>query len=176
MKRVSVVGSSGSGKSTLASELAELLDAEHIELDSLYHQPNWTPLADAEFRSLVADAIEGDCWVVDGNYGTVRDIVWDAADTIVWIDLPRRIVMTRLVRRTIGRIVLRKKLWNGNRESFRAAISLDPDRSVIVWGWTHFDERRSTYDAAMRTAGSDGVDWVRSRSRREVHRFLDSQR
>jgi len=176
MKRVSVVGSSGSGKSTLASKLAELLDSEQIELDSLYHQPNWIPLADDEFRSRVAAAIGGDRWVVDGNYGTVRDIVWDAADTIVWIDLPRRVMMTRLVRRTVGRLLFRKELWNGNRESLRNAISLDPDRSVIVWAWTHFDERRSTYEAAMRTAGSDGVDWIRLRSRREVHRFLEAQR
>jgi len=133
MRRISVAGSSGSGKSTLASELAELLDAEHIELDSLYHQSDWTPLADTEFGSRVAGAITADRWVVDGNYGVVRDIVWDAADTIVWIDLPRRVVMGRLVRRTIGRVVSRKELWNGNRESFRDAITLDPDRSILVW-------------------------------------------
>jgi len=171
-----VVGSSGSGKSTLASRLAGLIGAEHIELDELFHQPNWTPLPDEEFRSRLAGAIVGDRWVVDGNYGAVRGIVWGAADTIVWIDLPRRVVMARLLRRTIGRVVFRKKLWNGNRESLRNAISTDPDRSVLVWAWTHFDERRATYSEAMVDKQSSHVDWVVLRSRREVRRFLDDQR
>jgi len=170
------VGSSGSGKSTLAFRLAGLIGAEHIELDALFHQPNWVPLQDAEFTSRVARAVTADSWVVDGNYGIVRDIVWGAADTIVWIDLPRRVVMTRLVRRTIGRVVFRKELWNGNRESFRDVFSLDPDRSVVVWAWTHFDERRATYGEAMVDERAAHVDWVVLRSRREVRRFLDGQR
>jgi len=175
MKRISVIGSSGSGKSTLASNLAERLGAEHVELDSLYHQPGWTPLPDSEFLSSVAEAISGDRWVVDGNYNVVRELIWGAADTIVWIDLPRRVVMFQLLRRTVGRAVLRKRLWNGNRESLREVISRDPNRSVVAWAWTHFDERRETFSAAMADTRWSHLEWIVLRSRREVSRFLDAQ-
>jgi adenylate kinase family enzyme len=45
MQRVSVVGSSGSGKTTLAAQIARCLGAPHLELDSVFHQPGWEPLA-----------------------------------------------------------------------------------------------------------------------------------
>jgi ABC-type glutathione transport system ATPase component len=54
VRRVSVVGTSGAGKSTLAAALARVLDAEFIELDSVFHQPGWVPLPREEFRERVA--------------------------------------------------------------------------------------------------------------------------
>ena len=61
-----------------------------MELDSIYHQPGWTPLSDDEFRARVAAATEPETWVVDGNYSVIRDITWSRADTVVWFDLPYR--------------------------------------------------------------------------------------
>ena len=91
MQRVSVVGTSGSGKSTLGAALAKRLGTEFLELDSVFHQPGWVPLPDEEFRRRVGDAVAGERWVVDGNYSSkVRDIVWARADTVVWLDLPKR--------------------------------------------------------------------------------------
>lgn len=43
MQRLSVVGNSGSGKTTIAAELARLIGAPHLELDSVFHQPGWVP-------------------------------------------------------------------------------------------------------------------------------------
>ncbi|WP_188193780.1 hypothetical protein [Nonomuraea sp. SYSU D8015] len=49
--------------------------------------------------SVVGDAGSGTSalaaggWVVDGDYSLVSDLVWSRADTVVWIDLPRHIVM-----------------------------------------------------------------------------------
>jgi hypothetical protein len=91
MRRVCVIGNSGSGKTTLAAALATRLDAPHLELDSVYHQAEWQPLPDDEFRARVDEFTGGDCWVVDGNYRKVRDLVWGRADTIVVLDLPRSI-------------------------------------------------------------------------------------
>ncbi len=116
MRRVSVVGNSGSGKSTLARELALVLGVPYVELDSLFHQPGWVPLAEDEFRRVVGAAAAVDGWVMDGNYSAVRPIVWTRADTVVWLDLPRRTVMRQVVWRTVRRAVTRQELWNGNRE------------------------------------------------------------
>jgi adenylate kinase family enzyme len=68
VRRVSVVGTSGAGKSTLARALAGALDAEFLELDSVFHQPGWVPLPREEFRRRVAAAVAGERWVIDGNY------------------------------------------------------------------------------------------------------------
>ena len=52
MHRVSVVGNSGSGKTTVAAELARLIGAPHLELDSVFQQPDWVPLPEPEFRAV----------------------------------------------------------------------------------------------------------------------------
>jgi hypothetical protein len=41
---------------------------------------------------------------------------------VVWLDLPIRVWLPRLVRRTGRRLRRREQLWNGNRESLRGAI------------------------------------------------------
>ncbi len=82
MRRVSVVGTSGSGKSTLARSLAGALGADLLELDSIYHQADWVPLSDEEYRRRVFAVAAGERWVIDGNYSRVRDIVWARADTV----------------------------------------------------------------------------------------------
>ena len=131
MRRVSVVGNSGSGKSTLATSLAVVLGVPHLELDGVFHQPGWVPLPEDEFRRAVAAAVAGDGWVTDGNYSTVRPLVWARADTVVWLDLPRRTVMRQVVWRTLRRAVTRQELWNGNRESLRNFLTWAPEESVI---------------------------------------------
>ena len=65
--------------------LAGALDVRHVELDSIFHQPGWTELPDGEFRRRVGVELAADGWVVDGNYAAVRDVVWAAADTVVWM-------------------------------------------------------------------------------------------
>lgn len=90
MQRISVVGTSGSGKSTLARELARALDAPVVELDALHWLPGWAERPDEEFAVAVAQAAAGERWVIDGNYSKlVQPLVWDRADTVVWLDLPR---------------------------------------------------------------------------------------
>jgi hypothetical protein len=49
-------------------------------------------------------------------------LVLERADVVVWLDLPPRVWLPRLLRRTVGRIVRRETLWNGNRETFRRAF------------------------------------------------------
>jgi adenylate kinase family enzyme len=135
VRRVSVVGNSGSGKSTLARELAAALEVPHVELDSVFHQPGWVPLPEDEFRRVVTAAAAGDGWVMDGNYSAVRPIVGARADTVVWLDPPRRTVMRQVIWRTLRRAVTRQELWNGNRETLRNFLTWVPEDSVISWAW-----------------------------------------
>lgn len=175
MRRISVVGTSGSGKTTLARNLASRLGIPWVELDAIHHQANWTPLAAPEFQAAVARRTAGDAWVVDGNYRTaLGDLVWQRADTVVWLDLPRWLVMYQVVTRTVGRALTRRELWNGNRESWSSMFSADPAQSVIRWAWTTHATNRTRYLAALEDPAHSEITFVRLRSRREVARFLDT--
>jgi adenylate kinase family enzyme len=174
VRRVSVVGTSGVGKSTVASSLARLLGADFLELDSLQHQADWTPLPTPEFRVRVAAVAEGERWVIDGNYSRVQDIVWARADTVVWLDLPRRTVMRRVIWRTLRRVGGRVELWNGNRERWRNFFALDKEESVIVWAWQTHTSNRARYEAAMADPLNAHLRFIRLRSAESVRRFLRS--
>ena len=167
-----MVGTSGSGKSTLARELAVILGVPHLELDSVYHQPGWVPLPTEEFRETVAARVAGDGWVIDGNYGAVRQLVWARADTVVWLDLPKRTVMRQIIWRTLRRVSGHEELWNGNRERWRNFFSLDPQQSVIAWAWSKHDEYQERYGAAARDPANAHLTFVRLTSRRDAARFL----
>lgn len=173
MKRISVVGPSGSGKSTVAGAIARRLGVPHLELDSVFHQQGWTPLPDAEFRARVAETVQQDSWVIDGNYARARDLVVDRADTVVWLRIPLRTVMRQVTWRTMRRALLRTELWNGNRESLRNVFSLDPEQSIITWAWKMHGKYDDEYTSLIATA-PPGQRWVVLRSRREVRRFLRS--
>ena len=73
-----------------------------------------------------------DGWVIDGNYERKIDhLVTDAADIVVWLDLPLWTLLRRLWRRTSQRIRGNVELWNGNRESWRTALW--GRESLFVW-------------------------------------------
>jgi adenylate kinase family enzyme len=173
---VSVVGNSGSGKSTLARELAAILEVPHVELDGLNHQPGWEPLPKDEFRRVVAAKAAGDGWVIDGNYRSVRPLVWARADTVVWLDLPKGTVMRQIVWRSLRRVAGRQELWNGNRERWQNFFSWDPRQSVISWAWHNHAEYRTRYFAAAADPVNAHLRFIRLASRREVTRFLGEVR
>jgi len=176
VRRVSVVGTSGSGKSTLASQLAEILGVPHLELDAVHHQPGWEPLPTDEFRRVVAARAAAGGWVIDGNYGRVRDLVWARADTVVWLDLPKRTVMRRVVWRTLRRVALRRELWNGNRERWQNFFTWNPEQSVISWAWHKHATDRAKYAAAVADPANARLRFVRLAGRRDVARFLAEAR
>ena len=177
MQRFSVIGSSCSGKTTIARAIATQLDIPRLELDSVFHQPGWTELADDEFRRRVSEFIEADSWVVDGNYTShgVADIVWGNADAIIWPDLPKRTAMRRVLGRSIKRVATREELWNGNREDWSKLVSRDPLENIVLWVWTHFDHTREKYERLHSSGAWDDVAVFRLRSPAEVQTFLAAE-
>ena len=174
MRRISVVGNSGSGKTTLAERLAGDLGLTHVELDGMFHQPDWTQLPEDEFRAQVAarlDELPGG-WVTCGNYRALQDVVWPRADTVVWLDLPRSKIMRQVVHRTLRRVVTREELWNGNREPFENLWAWDPERNIMRWAWTQHDKYVRRYAAAMVDPTWAQLTFVRLRSRAEIDRWL----
>jgi adenylate kinase family enzyme len=151
--------------------LARALVAQHIELDGIFHQPGWTAIDGDIFKARVLEAIAAPRWVVDGNYSTVHDLVWERADTVVWFDLPFAVVMARTIRRTVRRVVTRQELWNGNKEPWSNLYSCDPEKSIIAWSATRHAIYRQRYADAERDPRWEGIHFVRLRSQREADAF-----
>ena len=170
--RINIKGASGSGKTTLASALAARLGVAHIELDGLHHGPNWSEPSDAEFRARVQSAMDANPggWVIDGNYERKLDrLVTDAADLVVWLDLPLALLLGRLWRRSAQRIVGQVELWNGNRESWRGLLW----GSDALFPWTIRAHARHRREWPARFGNHPG--FVRLRSTDAVRRWLQQQ-
>lgn len=175
--RVRVVGTSGSGKTTFARRLARRLGVPHLELDSVHHRPGWTPATDAEFEAGVLTFLAGaqHGWVVDGNYQSRTAGLLADADTVVWLDYGRALVMARVVRRTLGRVVRRTELWNGNRESAVGLVARDPEQNIVLWSWRTHAPNRERFGVASGdpSASQDGRPrWVRLGSPADARRWL----
>ena len=174
MHRISVVGSSGAGKTRMASAIALATGAPHLELDSVYHQANWThPPAD-EFCAQATVFATQERWVIDGNYrtGGVLDEVWRRADTVVWLDPPKRTVMWQIATRSLWRGITRQELWNGNREHLRNLLKTEPEQNVVRWSWTHFNELRERYEQRMEDPQWVHLRFIRLRSNSEQDTFI----
>src|SRR5882757_4525998 len=117
MWRILVVGISGAGKSTLARTLADEFALPYYEMDALHYTgPGWA--VNEEFVARVAGIVASPGWIFDSfGYPQVRDLVWEQADTVIWLDYRRRVVMPRVLRRSLRRTVRRERIFGGNRET-----------------------------------------------------------
>ena len=116
----------------------------HVELDALHWDAGWVPTSAAIFRARADAALCGDAWVVDGNHPEVRDLIWQRADTIVWLDYRLTLIMWRLMLRTFRRVATRELLWNGNRERGLSAHFFSRD-SIFLWALRTHRLRRREY-------------------------------
>lgn len=167
--RVVVVGISGTGKSTVAKELARRLGAPHVELDSLVHGPGWVSTPDEVLFPRVTEAAAGERWVVDGNYAHLRPLVWPRATDVVWLDYPRGLATWRAARRTVGRVVRRTELWNGNTETLREVLRSD---HPIWWSWRQHPAHRAEHEEAVRDPRWPHLTVTRLRTPAATERWL----
>lgn len=169
-RRVVVLGTSGAGKSTVARTIAELISAEHVELDGLHHGPNWTPRPVEDFVGKVEELAGGPRWVVDGNYfDRVGARLWPRADLIVWLDLPLYVTIPRIIRRTVLRIIHRTELWNGNREQWSALMGRE---SLLVWAVKSQRRHRRELPGRLAALTALGIRVVRLRSSAAANRWI----
>jgi hypothetical protein len=167
VRRVAVIASaSGNGKTTVGRALAQRLAVPFVEMDALVHGPSWSEISDEDLRRLVLPIVAGEGWVIDGSYDRkLGNLVLDGADTIVWLDLPIRVWLPRLLRRTLRRIRGRERLWNDNEEGFRTA-SWGRESLVGYALGAHFRNRR---ELPVRLAT---YRVIRLRSPADVDRFV----
>lgn len=99
MQRVLVLGCSGAGKTTLARELAAITGLPLVHLDQHYWRPGWTEPDAETWTAQLSTLVAQPRWVMDGNYGGTLALRLSAADTAIFLDLPRRVCVGRILRR-----------------------------------------------------------------------------
>lgn len=130
MKRILVIGCSGVGKSTLAAKIAAKTGIPFIATDALYWRDDWQAVPMEAVLRQLEQATKTETWILDGNVDNGRDVIWQRADTIIWLDyaLPR--LLWQVTRRNIMWWLQRKSwtetamtwqhAWSGIRHAYRS--------------------------------------------------------
>ena len=143
MSRILIIGTSCAGKSTLARKLSEILKIPHVELDELQWLPGWNNRSDDEFRDKVTEAAAKPAWIMDGNYSLARDIHWAKAEKVIWLNYSFSVVLFRAFKRSISRMITKKKVCNGNVETFRQTFL--SKESILLWVIKTHRKRKNEY-------------------------------
>jgi len=102
--RILLIGCSGSGKSTFAQELAEKLELPVLHLDRVWHATDYSETATELLKQTQIEfANKNDRFIIDGNYSGTMDVRIPHANLIVWLQVPRRVSMYRVIMRSIKR-------------------------------------------------------------------------
>jgi len=170
LTRCVVVGSSGAGKSQLAKELAALLNAPYIEMDELYWGMRWQPKPKEEFKNLLEVAITVNSWVLDGDYNSVRALVWARATTVIWLNYRLPFIFWRLFCRTTRRFFSKEMLWHGNQESFRKAFF--SRNSIFVWLLKTHKKKKALLQS-LRDDRDSSLTWIEFSHPTQTAAFLN---
>jgi adenylate kinase family enzyme len=142
-KRLAIVGGIGAGKSTLARILGERLGLEVFHLDRMWWQGGGYRIVGAKtvaahtmddqaVRRLQEELAARDSWIIDGARADMS-VRLARADTVIFLDLPRRTCMWRIIKRT-GRP--RADYPPDVEESWRWMVLL------LRWVWSYPGDKR----------------------------------
>jgi adenylate kinase family enzyme len=165
MSRVAVIGCGGSGKSTLARELAARLRLPVIHLDAHYWRPGWVRTPDEEWEPMQPGLFAGDAWVADGNYHSTLRYRTARADTVVFLDFPRRTCL----RGVFGRLL---RQHGQVRSDMAPECPEGFDLGFLRWVWSFHRTARPRMLEVLNEFERAGGRVVTLSSRRAVDSFL----
>ena len=170
MKRILIIGSSGSGKSTLARQLGAKLELPVIHLDRHYWHPGWVGTPDDEWQGIVSRLIRRKTWIMDGNYRSTLKMRLEAADSVVFLDLPPWICVMRAIKRRVEyRNRPRPDIAEGCKEPL-----LDPQLIQFVRHVLSYPDRARPYVMKQLASITDEKHVIRLRSTKDVNNFLSA--
>lgn len=96
--RIHIIGAAGSGKTTVAQWVSQECGVPHSDLDFVSWENGSGGLIPLEKRLADVETIANQPgWVTEGVYLWWIESLVQAADEVVWLDLPPRICLTRIV-------------------------------------------------------------------------------
>jgi adenylate kinase family enzyme len=166
--RVVVFGTSGSGKSTFAAALASARRIPCIELDLINWRPGWVDRNKTDLDGFIRDvetAILDESWAATGSYGIVRKRLWARATDLVYLDLPRHVIMRQVIWRSLKRAASGKDVFPGCKEDWARLFTAE---HPIRWAWKTYHGRRQTFETLIQDPDFAHLNVHRCRSRSEV--------
>ncbi|WP_273242525.1 P-loop NTPase family protein [Hyphomonas atlantica corrig.] len=166
--RLVVIGISGAGKTTFATRVAKALAIPQIELDLLNWRPGWHDRYVHEFEAFKADvvqAIASENWVLAGGYSRVRPMIFERANIVVWLDMPKSIVFGQVFLRSLKRTTDRKPILNGNHESFLRWFNKGHPIQIV---WNNYQRKREKYEAQLSGPEAAHLKLIQCRTRKDV--------
>jgi adenylate kinase family enzyme len=163
-QKVMILGSGGAGKSTLAKKLGERLNLPVYHLDAIFWQPNWVEPVQENWLEAHDELCKRETWIIDGNYGSVMEQRFSAADTIVFLDFPAWLCILRALKRRL--------IFNGRTRPDMAQNCPEKiDLEFLQWIWTYPRTRRPKILQTIEKLKSTKNTFV-LRSPREVSEFI----
>jgi hypothetical protein len=94
--KIHIVGAASAGKSGLARQLAERLGCPYYDLDPIaFVDEHWTLRPMAERFTMVDEIVRQPTWIAEGGHLGWTEPLLAAADAIVWLDPPLRVLLHR---------------------------------------------------------------------------------
>ena len=85
--KIIVLGCPGSGKSTFSKKLHEVTQLPLIHLDNIWWKKDRSHISREEFDRKLGEILQGDKWIIDGNYSRTYEVRFKACDTVIFLDL-----------------------------------------------------------------------------------------
>ena len=93
MKKIIIIGCPGSGKSTFARALHQKTGIALYHLDMMYWNADRSTVEQAEFEKRLAQVLEKDAWIIDGNYASTMERRLALCDTVFFLDYQTQICL-----------------------------------------------------------------------------------
>ncbi len=169
--RINIIGTSGSGKTTFGRQLAEILELPFLEMDAIFWGPDWEFPPDEVFFPRLKKVLDGDDWVLDGNYTRTLDFKWNRVQAVIWLNFSFPRTVYQAVIRAGSRLISQEELWpgTGNRENLQMLFSKE---SIIWWTVSSYQRHVKRNSAYMTADKYSQIKFHRIRSPRAAKKFL----
>ncbi|MFJ7934064.1 topology modulation protein [Sporosarcina sp. NPDC096371] len=168
MNKIMVIGvSAGVGKSTFARRLSELTGIEVTHLDRLYWKPNWVEALPEEFSEAQQQVVQNERWIIEGNYTGTFNIREPHADTVIYLELPLRVCLYRVLKRRVqyhGKV--RLDIAEGCKEKM--------DKAFLKFIVTTYGARKKTMVERMQRYTQEGKTVHYLKNRKQIEVFLET--
>lgn len=168
MNRIMVIGvSAGSGKTTFARRLGELTGIEVAHLDRHYWKSGWIESATEEFIAIQREIVERDQWIIEGNYTSTIDIREPHAETVIYLEVPMRVCLYRVIKRRI-------KYHGRTREDLPPGCPEKIDWAFIKFIVSTYNRRKRKMAERLKRYANEGKTVHYLKSAAQIEEFLSA--